>query len=38
MTIPGRVWSVLTTLVRIDMAAGITIAAALLLLLAWHGR
>ncbi len=36
MTLSGRFWKLLATLVRIDMAAGIAITAALLIFLALH--
>jgi hypothetical protein len=36
MTISPRFWRVVTLLVRLDMAAGITLAAALFLLVTWR--
>jgi len=36
MAISPRFWRAATLLVRLDMAAGITLAAALLLFLTWH--
>jgi hypothetical protein len=36
MTISSRFWRAVTLLVRLDMAAGIILAAALLLFVTWH--
>jgi hypothetical protein len=36
MTISPRFWRAVTLLVRLDMAAGITLAAALFLFSTWH--
>jgi hypothetical protein len=36
MTISPTVWRVVSNLVRLDMAAGIALTAALLLWLTWH--
>jgi hypothetical protein len=36
MTLSGRLWALLATAARIDMAAGIAITVALLVWLAWH--
>jgi hypothetical protein len=36
MTIPPRLWRAVTLLVRLDMAAGIAVAAALFLFVTWH--
>jgi hypothetical protein len=36
MSLSGRIWPMLTTLVRIDIAAGIALTAALLIWLALH--
>jgi hypothetical protein len=36
MNLSGRIWPMLATLARIDMAASIALAAALSIWLAWH--